>query len=113
MAAWSLSDKEWNALDRLRFGTGDATVFRNTTIILMSVVGRSKASIAHDLGCSIGTVDIIRKRYRQDGLDGMIPNKPPGGRRGRRPSIGLLCERPSTLHRGSLVTASAFGRWPA
>jgi transposase len=78
MAAWSLSDKAWDALDQLRFGTTDAAVFRNATIILMSAVGRSKASIAHDLGCSVGTIDIIRKRYRRDGLDGLIPGKPPG-----------------------------------
>jgi transposase len=77
MAAWRLSNKSWDALDNLRFSTADATVFRNTTIILMSVVGRSKASIAHDLGSSVGTVDIIRRRYRRDGLDGLIPEKPP------------------------------------
>jgi len=78
MAAWSLSDKEWDALDNLRFTTTDAAVFRNATIILMSVAGRSKASIAYDLGCSVGTVDIARKRYRAIGLDGLIPGKPPG-----------------------------------
>jgi transposase len=78
MAAWRLSNKGWDALDELRFSTTDATVFRNATIILMSAVGRSKASIAHDLGCSVGTIDIIRKRYRQDGLNGLIPGKPPG-----------------------------------
>jgi transposase len=78
MTAWRLSDNEWNAVDRLRFGTGGAPVFRNATIILMSAVGRPKASIAHDLGCSVGTIDIIRKRYRQDGLDGLIHAKPSG-----------------------------------
>jgi transposase len=78
MAAWRLTDKEWDALDRLRFSTTDAAVFRNATIILMSAVGRSKASIAYDLGCSIGTVDIARRRYRQSGPDGLIPGKPSG-----------------------------------
>ena len=78
MAAWSLSDKKWDALDNLRFSTTDAAVFRNATIILMSAVGRSKASIAYDLGCSTGTVDIARKRYRQIGRDGLVPSKPPG-----------------------------------
>jgi transposase len=78
MAAWSLSDKEWDALDRLRFGTSDATVFRNATIILMTAAGRSKASIAHDLGCSVGTVDIARQRYRRSGPEGLIPGKPSG-----------------------------------
>jgi len=44
MAAWSLSDDEWDALDRLRFSTSDATVFRNATIILMSGEGRAALS---------------------------------------------------------------------
>jgi hypothetical protein len=46
MAAWSLSDKERDALDRLRFSTNDAAVFRNATIILMSATGHQ----AHDPG---------------------------------------------------------------
>jgi transposase len=78
MAAWTLSDKHWDALDNFRFGTADATVFRNATIILMSAVGRSKFSIAHDLGCCPATVDNVRRRYRQDGLAGLQPIKPTG-----------------------------------
>jgi Homeodomain-like domain len=72
MGAWRLSDKEWAALDNVRCSTTDAAAFRNATIILMSAVGNSKASIACDRGCSIGTVDIARKRYRESGLDGLI-----------------------------------------
>jgi transposase len=78
MAAWTLSDEQWEALDKIRFGTTDKTVFRNATIILMSAVGRSKFSIAHDLGCSPATVDNIRKHYRQHGATGLKPRKPPG-----------------------------------
>jgi hypothetical protein len=52
MAAWTLSAEQWDALDEIRFGTTDKTVFRNATVILMSAVGRSKFSIAHDLGYS-------------------------------------------------------------
>jgi transposase len=78
MATGKISDKEWDALDELRFSTGDAAVFRNATIILMSGVGRSKASIASDLGCSTGTVDIIRRRYRQEGWPGLVPKQPTG-----------------------------------
>ena len=78
MASWKLTDKEWDALDRLRFSTGDAVVFRNATIILMSAVGRSKASIAFDLGCSIATVENVRQRSRQSGRDGLIPGIPSG-----------------------------------
>jgi len=78
MAAWTLSDEQWDALDHVRFGTTDATVFRNATIILMSAVGRSKFSIAYDLGCCPATVDNVRKHYRQRGLAGLRPRKPPG-----------------------------------
>ena len=80
MAAWDLSDKEWDALDELRFRTRDATVFRNATTILMSGLGRTKASIAQDLGCSVGTIDLIRKAYRHRGLAGLVPGQPTGRR---------------------------------
>jgi transposase len=78
MAAWNLDDEAWDALDELRFKTGDADAFRNATVILMSGVGRSKFDIAEDLGCSPATVDNVRKRYRQRGLDGLQRRKPPG-----------------------------------
>ncbi len=78
MAAWTLSDEQWDALDKFRFGTSDAMVFRNATIILMSAVGRSKFSIARELGCCPATVDNVRRRYRQSGLSGLQPIKPPG-----------------------------------
>ena len=44
----------------------------------MTAVGRSKTSIAQDLGCSPGTVDNVRKRYRDRGLEGLKRRKPPG-----------------------------------
>jgi hypothetical protein len=43
-----LTDKEWDALDALRFSLTDVDVFRNATIILMSGMGRSKQSIAEE-----------------------------------------------------------------
>jgi putative transposase len=75
---WKIKDAEWDALDHLRFGTTDAEVFRNATLILMTAAGRSKTLIAHDLGCSPGTVDNVRKRYRDRGLEGLKRRKPPG-----------------------------------
>jgi len=78
MAHWKLTDAQWEALDRLRFSTTDAEVFRNGTVILMTAVGRSKYSIAQDLGCSPSTVDNVRKRYREQGLAGLKRRKPPG-----------------------------------
>ena len=82
MARWNLSDREWDALDAVRFSTTDADVFRNATIILMSGAGRSKQSIADDLGCCPATVDNVRKRYRQQGVSGLAPRKSPGRRSG-------------------------------
>ena len=78
MTRWKLTDAQWDALDNLRFSTTDAEVFRNGTVILMTAVGRSKQSIAADLGCSPGTVDNVRKRYRERGLAGLKRRKPPG-----------------------------------
>lgn len=78
MAAWKLNDDEWDALDDLRFAANDANLFRNATVILMSGVGRSKFDIAEDLGCSPATVDNVRRRYRQRGLEGLQRRKPPG-----------------------------------
>jgi transposase len=78
MARWRLSSKQWDALDELRFSTRDAKVFRNATIILLSAAGNAKPQIAYELGCSRGTVDTIRKRYREQGLEGLVPRTSPG-----------------------------------
>ena len=78
MSKWEVSEQEWEALDRMRFATTEARVFRNVTIILMTAVGRTKQSIASDLGCSPATVDNVRQLYRQQGREGLCPRKPPG-----------------------------------
>jgi transposase len=80
MGTLRLSDTQWDDLDRLRFSAGNAKVFRNCLIVLMSDrgVGRSRQSIAKELGCSTGTVDTVRKRYRQQGIAGLTPRKSKG-----------------------------------
>jgi transposase len=80
MLRWKLSSKQWDALDEMRFSTRDAKVFRNATIILLSAAGNSKSQISHELGCSLATVDNVRKRYRQQGLEGLVPRKSTGRR---------------------------------
>jgi transposase len=78
-AKWKkLTDAQWDALDRLRFSTTDVRTFRNATIVLMSDVGRTKASIAIELGCSPATVENVRRRFRERGLNGLQPVKPTG-----------------------------------
>jgi len=78
MVRWKLSSKQWDALDELRFSTRDAKVFRNATIILLSAAGNSKPLISHELGCSLATVDNVRKHYREQGIEGLVPRTPPG-----------------------------------
>jgi transposase len=78
MSRWELSTQEWEALDRMRFATTEAALFRNVTIILMTAAGRTKTSIARDLGCSPATVDNIRARYQQSGREGLRRGKSPG-----------------------------------
>ena len=87
MALWKLTDKEWDALDALRFSTADVNVFRNATLILMSGTGLSKNSLAKELGCCPATVDNVRKRYGEQGLAGLTPRKSPAAACGPRPSI--------------------------
>ena len=70
--------QEWEALDRMRFAATEAALFRNVTIILMTAAGRTKTSIARDLGCSPTTVDNIRARYQQHGCEGLRRPKSPG-----------------------------------
>ena len=67
-----------DTLDRLRFSTNDATMFRNATTILMSATGCLKASVVCNLGYNTGTVDSARQHYRESGPNGLISGKPPG-----------------------------------
>lgn len=78
MAAWKLTMEEWDAVDEFRFGTRDASEFRNALIILKSASGESKAVIAQDLRCSVATVDIMRRQYRASGVEGLRRRSPPG-----------------------------------
>jgi transposase len=76
--ALKLTDAEWDALDEFRFATTDRVRFRNATVILMTSVGRPKADIARELGCCTATVDNIRRRYREQGIAGLVPGKSSG-----------------------------------
>jgi transposase len=109
MAAWNLSRGEWDALDELRFSTIDKSVFRNATIILMSAAGRSKPSIAADLGCSVGTVDLVRKAYRQRGTAGLLPGERTG--RKSRATPEYLAALKTTLQTSPLDLGYGFSVW--
>lgn len=78
MARLILSDSQRQSLEQLRSATKDARVYRNATIILRTADGQPEPALAHALGCSGSTIDRVRRRYRAEGLDGLIPTKPPG-----------------------------------
>lgn len=73
-----LTPDQWDELDRVRFRTPSADVFRNCLIILMSDSRDTIASIAQRLGCSTETVIRIRRLYRKGGVEALRPIKPPG-----------------------------------
>ena len=73
-----LTDERWDALDRLRFSTNSADIFRNCLIILMSDSRDTIAAIAEHLGCGTDTVVRVRRLYRQGGVAALRPIKPAG-----------------------------------
>lgn len=73
-----LTDEQWDELDRVRFATKSADVFRNCLVILKSHSHDTIASIARDLGCSPDTVVRVRRAYRRGGAAALEPVKPPG-----------------------------------
>src|SRR5262245_24096999 len=73
-----LTDEQLDALDRLRFSSPSAEVFRNCLIILRSHAGCSISQIAEFLGCSPDTVKRVRRLYRQGGIDALHPRDSPG-----------------------------------
>jgi transposase len=73
-----LTEEQWNELDRLRFTSKSADVFRNCLIILMSDSSDTIASIAERLGCTPDTVVRVRRLYRKGGIEALRPIKPTG-----------------------------------
>jgi transposase len=78
MAWHTLSTSERRVLERLRRQDNRAAVYRNATIILQSAESRSKAALSRALGCSISTIDRVRRVYLREGVAGLLPVKPPG-----------------------------------
>ena len=106
-----LTDTQWDQLDHLRMSTASADVFRNCTIILMSAVGRSKASISEDLGCCTDTVARVRRLYRQGGAKALHPIKPPG--RPSRASPEFLQQMREAVRTNPLTLGYGFTTWSA
>jgi transposase len=78
MAWHTLSVSERRTLERLRRDDHRAAVFRNATIVLQSADGQSKAALSRALGCSISTIDRVRRADLRGGAAGLLPVPPPG-----------------------------------
>ncbi|NIM76009.1 MAG: helix-turn-helix domain-containing protein [Armatimonadetes bacterium] len=106
-----LTDAQWDELDHLRMSTASADVFRNCTIILMSAVGRSKASISKDLGCCTDTVARVRRLYRKGGVKALHPIKPPG--RPGRATPAFIAQMKRVVQTNPLTLGYGFSTWSA
>jgi hypothetical protein len=83
----TVTDEQWDELDRFRFSTSSVDVFRNCLIILMSHSKNTIACIAQRLGCSTDMVIRVRELCRQGGVAASRPIKPPGRRGGATPQF--------------------------
>src|SRR5262249_10863396 len=106
-----LSDGQFDALDRLRFSTPSAEVFRNCLIILRSHAGCSIAQLADFLGCSPDTVKRVRRLYRQGGIDALHPRDSPG--RPSRATDDFRARLRETVRTCPLTLGYGFATWSA
>jgi len=106
-----LTEAQWDELDRLRFSTPSAKVFRNCLIILKSSLGESRASIAEELGCGPDTVARARREYRQGGVRALTPQKPTG--RKSRATPDFIVQMGETVRTSPLKLGYGFSTWSA
>ena len=106
-----LTPTQWDELDRMRFGTPSAKVFRNCLIILKSDLGETIASIADELGCGTDTVIRARRLYRQGGVQALHPEKPTG--RKSRATPEFIAEMKEAVRTNPLTLGYGFSTWSA
>ncbi|MDP2990647.1 MAG: helix-turn-helix domain-containing protein [Kiritimatiellota bacterium] len=106
-----LTNEQWDELDRVRFSTGSAAVFRNCLIILMSHSNDTIAAIANRLGCGIETVKRVRRLYRQGGAAALRPRKSPG--RPPRATTQFLDQMRQAVQTNPLTLGYGFSTWSA
>jgi transposase len=106
-----LTEKQWDELDKLRFTTSSADVFRNCVIILMSNSNDTISTIARHLGCGTDTVVRIRRIYRKGGIKALYPIKPPG--RPSRATPEFLRQMAQAVKTNPLTLGYGFSTWSA
>jgi len=106
-----LTEQQWDELDKLRFTTSSADVFRNCVIILMSNSSDTIATIARHLGCGTDTIVRIRRIYRRGGVKALYPIKPPG--RPSRANAEFLQKMREAVRTNPLTLGYGFSTWSA
>jgi len=108
---WGIKLKpwQWDELDRLRFSTSSADIFRNCLIILMSDSRDRIKAIAERVGCGYDTVVRLRRLYRKGGIQALYPAKPNGRpSRANRKFIDAMVE---TAKRNPISLGYGFSTW--
>jgi transposase len=106
-----LTDSQWDELDRVRFTTPSASVFRNCLIILMSNSHDTITTIAQRLGCGTDTVVRIRRLYRQGGVKALVPGHSPG--RPSRATPKFISAMKRAVQTNPLTLGYGFSTWSA
>ena len=76
-----LSEEEQSQLEKLtRQGTEKVRKVKRAQMLLLADEGKKDREIAERVEVSVGTVERIRKRYAQQGLEAAISEKPRSGR---------------------------------
>ncbi len=105
----TLRDEQWEELDRLRFSTFSADVFRHCLIIVMSHSKDTVGCIGRRLGCSRDTVLRVRRLYRRGGVAALRPIKPPGRPGPATPQY--LRQMKEALQTNPLTLGYGFSTW--
>lgn len=106
-----LTQTQWDELDRVRFTTSSAAVFRNCLIILMSNSHDTIATIARQLGCGTDTVVRVRRLYRQGGVKALVPRHSPG--RHCRATPQFMAAMKDAVQTNPLTLGYGFSTWSA
>jgi transposase len=97
-----LSEEDRARLEALtRKGTAQARMVERARIVLAAAAGMNNSDIAEDLGIALNTVIKWRKRFFEEGLDGLKDRKRSGRPRRFSPLVvaevkALACELPAT-----------------
>lgn len=104
-----LTETQWDELDRLRFSTSSAAVYRNCLIVLMSDSRDTIASIAERLGCATDTVLRVRRLYRKGGVEALRPIKPTG--RPSRATAAFIRKMKESVQANPMDLGYGFSTW--